>query len=123
MEPGLVDDRADARERDVAVCGHRLAQQLHGARVGVREAEEHPNQRGLARAVGAEVPDGATARHQEVDAVHRGSTAENFGQAVGLDGQRSIGVGLGRDLVQDGGHGVILVSVGAALRSGQAQPP
>ena len=75
--PGPLDQRADVRER-----GHRIrvAQQLDRARRRRREAEQHPDQRGLAGAVGPQHAQHRTDRHLEIDPVDRDRRAEHLAQ-------------------------------------------
>ena len=61
-----------------------------GGRLG--EAEQQPDQRGLAGAVGAKEAEGTAARDLEVDAVERRSRPEPLAKTPGLDGE-----GLGFD--------------------------
>ena len=51
VEAGLLDDRADACKCCGAFVRHRPAEQAHRACCRPREAEQHPDQRRLARAV------------------------------------------------------------------------
>ena len=63
VEARLLDDRADAGERRGALAGQRrgrAARMLPA--VGSREAEQQPDQRRLAGAVGAQEPEGDAAR-------------------------------------------------------------
>ena len=53
VEPGLVDDGADPGQRPVAVLRHLVAEQRHGAGVGVGQPEQHPDEGRLAGAVRA----------------------------------------------------------------------
>ena len=88
VEAGLVDDGADAGEGQVAMPGDLVAEEGHGAGVRVGQAEQHPDQRRLAGAVGAEVAEGAAAGHEQFDVVHGDVLAETLRQPVGLDGPR-----------------------------------
>ena len=87
MEARLLDDRADARERRGAAARQVVAEQAHAARGRLGQAEQQPDQRGLAGAVGAEEAEGDAARHLEVDAVERRPRAEPLAEARGLDGE------------------------------------
>ena len=69
VEPGLVDDGPDPGQRPVAMAGHGVSEQGHGAGVGVGQPEQHPDQRGLAGAVRTQVAEGASPRDEELDAV------------------------------------------------------
>ena len=86
VEAGLVDDGPDPGQRRGAVLGHGVAEQRHRAGVGVGQSQQHPDERGLARAVRAEVAEGAPPGDEELDAVHGDVVAEALGQPVGLDG-------------------------------------
>src|SRR4029079_15167912 len=59
------------------------------------EAEQQPDERGLAGAVGAEEPERDAARHLEVDAVERRPCAEPLAETDGLDRERVDGNGGG----------------------------
>ena len=50
------------------------------------QAEKHSDQRRLASAIGAEVAEGATAGHHELDVIHRDVVVELLGEAVRLNG-------------------------------------
>src|SRR5690606_1064116 len=80
VEPGALDERADVGERPLDALGHRLAQELGRAPGGPGEPEEHPDEGGLAGAVGAEHPEHGTGRDLEVDAVHGDGAAELLAQ-------------------------------------------
>ena len=77
-----------ARRRAV---GHRSPEQLGRARGGAGEAEQHPDQRGLARAVRAEHAEHGAGRDVEVDAVHGDGRPEDLAQpdGPGRDGRRT----------------------------------
>ena len=78
---------APTRARAAARCrGTGVAEQLHGAGVGMGQPEQHPDEGGLAGAVRAQVAEGAAPGDQELDAVHGDVLAEPLGQPVGLDG-------------------------------------
>ena len=81
----LVDDRADARERFRAARGHRDAPQGHRPAVRTREAEQHPDERRLPRAVWPEIAEGDAARNLQVDIANHGSVAEALRQPMRLD--------------------------------------
>ena len=87
VEARLLDDRADAGERRGAAAGQVVPEQAHRARGRVGEAEQQPDQRGLAGAVGAEEAERDAARHLEVDAVERGAIAEALAEPARLDGE------------------------------------
>src|SRR5205823_15028002 len=80
MGSRLLDDGSHARERLGPPLRHRQSEQPHAALAGAREAQQHPNHRGLARAVGAEEAEGATAWHFEVHGVDREALAEALRQ-------------------------------------------
>jgi hypothetical protein len=85
----LLDDRADTRERRRAVARQFAAEQTHAARTRLGQAKQQPDQRGLARAVGAEEAEGDTARHLKVDAVERRPRAEPLAKADRLNRERA----------------------------------
>ena len=92
VEPGLVDDGPDPRQRQVAMFGDGVSEQRHRAGVGVRQSQQHPDERGLAGAVGAEVAEGASPGDEELHAVHGDVLPEPLGQPVGLDGPLALGL-------------------------------
>ncbi len=100
VEAGLVDDRPDAGQGRVTVPGDAVAEQEHGAGVGVGQAQQHPDQRRLAGAVRAEVSEGAAAGNEELDVVHGDVVAEPLGQPVGLDGPLAVAGRRGRRVRQ-----------------------
>ena len=85
IEERPFDDRADARERELALRRQRAAQDAHltGGRSG--EAEQGSDQRRLAGAVVPEEPEGGAGGDGEVDRVDRDPLAEALGQADRLD--------------------------------------
>ncbi len=86
VEAGLVDDGPDPGQGHVTVSGDGVAEKGHRAGVGVGQSQQHPDQRGLAGAVRAEVAEGAAAGDEELDVVDGDVLAESLGQPVGLDG-------------------------------------
>jgi hypothetical protein len=84
VEAGLLDDRADAGERGGAVV---VAEQLDRPARRMREPEQQPDQRRLARAVGAEEAERLAARNREVDLLEGDAVAEALPEAGGVDGQ------------------------------------
>jgi len=86
----LVDDRADPCQRGGPLGRNRAAEQRHrsGRRLG--QAEQHPDQRRLAGAVGAEIAEGRSARNAKVDAVDDDLVAEPLRQPLGLDNVRAL---------------------------------
>ncbi len=85
MKARLLDDRADARKRRGALCGHGMPEHAHAARACAREPQQHADHRGLAGAVGPKEAKGAAARDLQIDTVDRGTLTEALGQAGGLD--------------------------------------
>src|SRR6266545_5390641 len=85
VEAWLFDDCADSRERVAATLGLREAEQRHVAGRRLRQAEQRPEQRGLAGAVRAEEAERDAGGNDEVDAVDRDATAEALGYGVGFD--------------------------------------
>jgi len=90
VESGFVDDGAHARQRHVSMARNWLAEKRHGARVGVRQAEEDPDERRLAGTVRAEIAERATPRNEELNVVHGDVVAESFRQPVRLNGPRAL---------------------------------
>ena len=70
QEAGALDERADGAEH-VGAAVHRLAVHEDPARVGPDQADQHPDHRGLAGAVGAEQPDDLAGLGPERDTVDR----------------------------------------------------
>ena len=91
VEPGLVDDGAYPGQRLGAVRGDRVAEEGHRPGVGVGEPEQHPDERGLAGAVRAQVAEGTPPGDEELDAVDGDVLPEPLGQSVGLDGPVATG--------------------------------
>ena len=97
VEPGLVDDGPDPGQRPVAMFRDGVAEQRHRAGVGVGQAQQDPDEGGLAGAVGAEVAEGTAPGDQQLHAVDGDVVPEPLGQPVGLD--RPVAV---EDLVRGG---------------------
>ena len=91
-----------------------VPEQAHAAGGRLGEAEQQPDQRGLAGAVGAEEAEGDAARHLEVDAVERRPRAEPLAEAAGLDGE--VGGG-------GGGHAAKLRARDRRVVGRQDEPP
>ena len=107
VEAGLVDDGPDPGQGRVAVAGDRVAEQGHRPGVGVGQAQQHPDQRGLPGAVRPEVPEGAAPGDEELHAVDGDVVAESLGQPVGLHGPRAPAAGDRRGAGQGcGAHAV-----------------
>ena len=85
VETGLVDDRADPGQRHVAMFRDGVPEQRHRAGIGVGQSQQHPDQRGLAGAVGTEVAERAPAGDEELHAVDGDVVPEPLRQPVGLD--------------------------------------
>ena len=98
VEAGLVHDGPDPGQRPVTVAGDGVAEEGHRAGVGVGQAQQHPDQRGLAGAVRAEVAEGAAPGDEELDVVDGDVVAEPLGQPVGLDGPGAPAVVTGGEL-------------------------
>src|SRR5204863_892749 len=99
MEARLLDDRAYARERRLALGGPRTPEQLHRPRGRGGETEQHPDQRRLTGAVRAEVAEGRAARDTEIDVRHCDAVAELLRQASGLDNVHASRLGVRMGLV------------------------
>jgi len=65
--------------------GHVLAAETDHAVVGPLRAGEHVQQRRLARAVGADDPDGVARRHVDRDAVEHDERAELAADVLGAE--------------------------------------
>jgi hypothetical protein len=90
VEPWLVDDRAHPGQGTPALGGHREAKQRHRAAVGPGQAEQDPDQRGLARPVRPEVAEHGASRDEQVHVVDGYLGAEALGEAVHLDSPLAI---------------------------------
>jgi hypothetical protein len=90
VEPGFVDDGADTSERRVAMPRDGVSEQGHRAGIGVGQPQQHPDERCLAGAVGAEVTERRSPWDQELDAVHGGFRPETLGEPVGLHGPAAL---------------------------------
>jgi hypothetical protein len=84
----LLDDRADASERRGTVTRQVAPEQPHATAGRLGQAEQQPDERGLAGAVGAQKAEGAAARHRQVDAVKRHPRAEPLTEADRLNRER-----------------------------------
>src|ERR1700678_3757621 len=105
VKPGLVDDGADPGQRRIAMPGDGVSEQGHRARIGPRQPEQHPDERGLAGPVGAEIAEGAAPGDEQFDPVHGDVGAEALGEPMGLHGPVALGrllVGAPRE--RGGGH-------------------
>ena len=78
--------------------------------IGVGQSQQDPDERGLARAVGTEVAEGASPRDEELHAVHGDVVPEALGQPVGLDGPLALGRRLGGAGGQRGGGHPLIFS-------------
>ena len=85
VEAGFVDDRPDPGQGHITVSRDGVAEKEHRAGIGVGQAQQHPDQRGLAGTVRSEVAEGAAAGNEELDVVDGDVLAESLGQPVGLD--------------------------------------
>ena len=81
----------------VTVAGDGVAEEGHRAGIGVGQAQQHPDQRGLAGTVRPEVAEGAAAGNEELDVVDGDVLAESLGQPVGLDGPPDLDLLLVRE--------------------------
>ena len=89
VEGRPLDQRADPWQRPPGPAGHRLPEQLDRARGGPDQPEQHPDRRGLARAVGAEeAVDRAARDDQQVDGVDRRPAGRTAWSARGTDRSR-----------------------------------
>ena len=87
VEPRLLDDRPDAGEGGCPAAGQVVAEQPDVPGGRPCEAEQHADERRLARAVRPEEPERVTARDLEVDRLERGPLTEALAEPVGLDGE------------------------------------
>ena len=78
MEARALHQRADVRQHGRHALGHRSAEQFDGARGGAGQAQQHPDQRGLAGAVRPEHAENGAVRDVEVDVVHRHGRPEDL---------------------------------------------
>ena len=99
VEPRALDQRADVRQRVRGGVRDGVPEQLRRARRRAGEAEQHPDQRRLARAVGPEHAEHGARRDVEVDARDGDRAAEDLAQPEGARretiGERG-GAGRGR---------------------------
>ena len=72
-------------------AGDHLAVQADGAGVGREDAGDHVEDRGLARAVGADQRMDRAGRHAEAHVVHRAQAAEALADAVELEPRAAHG--------------------------------
>ncbi|HEY2936782.1 MAG TPA: hypothetical protein VGJ25_09280 [Gaiellaceae bacterium] len=92
VEARFLDDRADAGQCFRPAGGHRVTEDADFAGGDRGEAEQHADERGLARAVRAQVAEGRAGGDAEVDTVDRNASAEALRQALGLDDVCGVGV-------------------------------
>ena len=85
VEAGLVDDGPDPGQGHVTVSRDGVAEKGHRAGIGVGQAQQHSDQRGLAGTVRPEVAEGAAAGHEELDVVDGDVLPESLGEPVRLD--------------------------------------
>ena len=83
-----LDQRADLRQHPPRGPRHLLAEQLDPSRGGQDQAEQHPDRRRLAGAVGAEEAVDVALADVEVDLVHGRDRPEPLGQPLGADHRR-----------------------------------
>src|SRR5262249_31406435 len=79
---------------------HRLPVEQDLPRAGPQRAGDQAEQRGLARAVGADHAEDLAGAEREIDAIERGEASEASGQAAGREqrhGERIIHGGIERD--------------------------
>ena len=69
----------------ITVSRDGVAEKEHCAGIGVGQAQQHSDQRGLAGTIRPEVAEGAAAGNEELDVVDGDVLAESLGQPVGLD--------------------------------------
>ena len=91
VEPGLVDDGSDTSERRVAMRRDGVSEQGHRAGIGVGQSQQHPDERGLAGAVGTEVAERTSPGDKKLHTVHGDVLAETLGQPMGLHGPAALG--------------------------------
>ena len=119
MEPGFVDDGANTSERRVAMLRDRVSEQGHRASIGAGQSQQHPDEGGLAGAVGAEVAERRSPGDLELNTVHGKFRPETLGEPVGLHGPAALGGQLAGG-VRDS-RGVHPVSPPAAASGGLAE--
>ena len=109
VEAGLLDDRPDAGEGGGAAAREVVAEQADVPGRRLREAEEHADERRLARAVRPEEPERVPARDLEVDRLEGRPLTEALAEPVGLDGE-------------GGGHGETFAVAGRAVVGRRDRP-
>jgi hypothetical protein len=82
VEAGLLDDRADTRQRSAALLGDGQSEEPHRSGAGLRQAEQHSDQRCLARAVRAEEAERGAAGDAEIEVRERRALPEALCQAL-----------------------------------------
>jgi hypothetical protein len=87
VEAGRLDEAGDAPEHGGPVAVPGAAEDAQGAGVGPDQAEEHAQERRLARAVGAEDAVDLPGRDPDRDAVDGAHGPEGLHDAVGFDGE------------------------------------
>jgi hypothetical protein len=91
VEPGFVHDGADSSERRVAMPRDRVSEQGHRASIGAGQSQQHPDERGLAGAVRAEVAERRSPGDQELNTIHGNIRPETLDEPVGLHGPAAPG--------------------------------
>ena len=87
VEGGVVDEAADVAQRALQLAGHAVAADLGVAARRVDEAQDQPDDRRLAGAVGAEKAEDVAPADLHVEAVDGAQAAELLGEGVrGQDG-------------------------------------
>ena len=84
MEPRLIDDRTDSRQRLVAISGNRVSEHEHRAGVSVGQTQQHPDQCRLSRPVRAQVAERTPPGNKKLDTVDSNVVPESLRQSVGL---------------------------------------
>ena len=87
VEAGALDEAGDAVQHADAGVGPGLVEDPDRAGVGPDQAEEHPQERRLAGAVGPEDPVDLARGHADGDVVDGADRPEGLGHAHGVDGQ------------------------------------
>jgi hypothetical protein len=79
VEAGFVHNRPDTGQGRITVSRDGMAEKEHCAGIGVGEAQQYSDQRGLAGTIRAEVAEGAATGDEELDVIDGYVLAESLG--------------------------------------------
>jgi hypothetical protein len=78
VEAGFVHNRPDPGQGDITVARDAVAEKEHCPGIGMRQAQQHSDQRGLPGPVRSEIAEGAATGHEKLDIVDRDVLAESL---------------------------------------------